>query len=51
MTRERGQTERLPSKSTDLVRVDFPEPFGPAIIVRVGTLPQAACAVNSRMTS
>ena len=27
------------SKSTDRVSVDFPEPFGPAITVRVGTLP------------
>jgi hypothetical protein len=35
----------------DGVSVDFPEPFGPAITVSAGTLPQAACAVNSRMTS
>jgi len=37
-----------PSKSRDKATVVFPEPFGPAITVRDGTPPQAACAVNSR---
>jgi hypothetical protein len=40
-----------PSKWTACASVDFADPFGPAEIVRAGTLLYAACSVNSRKIS
>lgn len=40
-----------PRSSTNSVSIDLPDPFGPAINVRVGNVGYAAAAVNSRTIS